>query len=268
MQDGTPALLDFGSVGRLGTLQQDALKRLLYGFEQRNAYVIADALAQLVEPKRELEQERLEQALSQLLVQTAHAHRVPGSSEAFVQGLFRLMAEFGLSFFPNVAGAFRSLLTLEGTMAQLNPSFSLMDESRRFTREHAAAFLPIGAGDDLKQTATNELLELLPVMRRLPRRLDHLGAMLEKGEFAVRASLFADKASASFATKWITQALLAFVGTAFGGISIGLLHLSGGRARDEFDLVAVFGYAGLLISAVLLIRVAIHAVRYAKQVKE
>ncbi|MBO9610733.1 MAG: AarF/ABC1/UbiB kinase family protein [Paenibacillaceae bacterium] len=266
LRDGTPALLDFGSVGRLGTLQQDALKRLLYGFEQRNAYVIADALSQLVEPKRELEQERLEQALSQLLVQTAH--RVPGSSEAFVQGLFRLMAEFGLSFYSNVAGAFRSLLTLEGTMAQLNPSFSLMDESRRFTREHAAAFLPIGAGDDLKQTATNELLELLPVMRRLPRRLDHLGAMLEKGEFAVKVGLFADKASASFATKWITQALLAFVGTAFGGISIGLLHLSGGRARDEFDLVAVFGYAGLLISAVLLIRVAIHAVRYAKQVKE
>ncbi|MFC5406274.1 AarF/UbiB family protein [Cohnella soli] len=35
LNDGTPALLDFGSVGRLGTLQRDALKRLLIGFEQR-----------------------------------------------------------------------------------------------------------------------------------------------------------------------------------------------------------------------------------------
>ena len=35
LRDGTPALLDFGSVGRLGTLQQDAFKRLLIGFERK-----------------------------------------------------------------------------------------------------------------------------------------------------------------------------------------------------------------------------------------
>ncbi|MBP1991519.1 hypothetical protein [Paenibacillus eucommiae] len=62
------------------------------------------------------------------------------------------------SFYPNVAGAFRSLITLEGTMAQLNPLFSLMDESRRFAQEHTAEFLPVSDYTDLRKTATIELL--------------------------------------------------------------------------------------------------------------
>ncbi len=266
LNDGTPALLDFGSVGRLGTLQLDALKRLLIGFEQRSPYIIMDALLQLVETKQEIDQADLEQALSQLLVQTAYD--ATGSSDAFIQGLFRMIGEFGLSFYPNVAGAFRSLITLEGTMMQLNPSFSLMGESRRFAREHAVEFMPISASADLKETATNELLELLPVIRRLPRRLDHLGSMLEKGEFSVKVGFFSDKANTSFVAKWVSQVLLAFVGTAFGGISIGLLSLGSHSGKNEFNLISIFGYTGILISAVLLIRVAIHAVRHLKQIKE
>lgn len=179
-----------------------------------------------------------------------------------------MIGEFGFSFYPNVAGAFRSLITLEGTMALLNPSFNLMEESRRFARDHVSEFLPVGNYADLKTTATNELLELLPVIRKLPRRLDHLGTMLEKGEVSVKIGFFADKANTSFVTKWISQALLAFVGTAFGGISIGLLSLSGRLSWERFNIVAMFGYAGLLISALLLIRVAIHAVRSLKQTKE
>lgn len=266
LHDGTPALLDFGSVGRLGTLQQDALKRLLIGFEQRNSYVILDALLQLVETNQTIAQNDLEQAISQLLVHTAY--NTPGSSSTFVQELFRIIGEFGLTFYPNVAGAFRSLITLEGTMMHLNPAFSLMFESRRFAQAHQAEFLPIGEYTDLKTTATNELLELLPVIRRLPRRLDHLGEMLEKGDVSVKVSFFSDKANTSFVTKWLAQALLAFVGTAFGGISLGLLSLSERYDSDAFNIVAAFGYAGILISAVLLIRVAIHAVRSFKQIKE
>ncbi|MBP1991520.1 hypothetical protein [Paenibacillus eucommiae] len=85
---------------------------------------------------------------------------------------------------------------------------------------------------------------------------------------SVKVGFFSDKANTTLVTKWISQTLLAFVGTAFGGISIGLLSLSGHDTRDEFNIVAVFGYASILISAILLIRVAIPAVRNLKQVKE
>ncbi|MFF2090232.1 ABC1 kinase family protein [Paenibacillus sp. NPDC058174] len=266
LHDGTPALLDFGSVGRLGTLQLEGLKRLLLGFEQRNPYIIMDALMQLVEPRTELDETGMEQTLSQLLVQTAY--NTAGSTDAFIQGLFRMIREYGLTFYPNVAGAFRSLITLEGTMLQLNPSFNLMEESRRFAQEHPTEFIAVGEVSDLKKTATNELLELLTVIRRLPRRLDHIGSMLEKGDMSVKVGFFSDKANTSFVTKWISQALLAFVGTAIGGISIGLLSLSGLSFGSDIQIVTMFGYAGILISAILLIRVAIYAVRNLKQIKE
>ncbi|MFF2907769.1 ABC1 kinase family protein [Paenibacillus sp. NPDC057934] len=266
LNDGTPALLDFGSVGRLGTLQLDALKRLIIGFEQQSAYIIMDALLQLVEPKQNIDQSGLEQALSQLLVQTAY--NVAGSSDAFIQGLFSMIGKFGFTFYPNVAGAFRSLITLEGTMMQLNPAFNLMEEARRFAREQSVEFLPVSDSTDLKETVTNELLELLPVIRRLPRRIDQLGSMLEKGDISFKVGFFSDKANTAFVTKWISQALLAFVGTAIGGISVGLLSLGRDAEAKEIGIVEIFGYTGVLISAVLLIRVAIHTVRNLKQVQE
>lgn len=259
LNDGTPALLDFGSVGRLGALQQDALKRLLLGFEQRNAYVIMDSLMQLTETDRDIDKEGLEQAISQLLVQIAYD--VKGNADVFIQGLFRIISEFGLAFYPMVAGVFRSLITLEGTMLQLNPDFLLMEEIKRFAKQYMTEFLPVGNASDLRKTAENELLEMLPVLRRLPRRLDHLGTMMEKGEFSMKVGFFSDKTNASFISKWISQLLLAFVGMAFGGISIGLLYIGGKQSSEEFSALAMFGYTGLLVSAILLIRVAIYSVR-------
>lgn len=262
MQDGTPALLDFGSVGRLGTLQQDALKRLLIGFEQRNAYVIMDSLLQLTETRQEIDKEGLEQAISQLLVQIAY--NVTGNSDAFIQGLFRIISEFGLAFYPMVAGVFRSLITLEGTMLQLNPDFNLLGEIKRFANQYLSEFLPVGSVDDIRKTAENELIELLPVLRRLPRRIDNLGTMLEKGELSVKVGFFSDKTNSSFIAKWIAQLLLAFVGLAFGGISIGLLYLGEAQPAEGFSVLSMFGYAGVLVSSILLIRVAIHAIRELK----
>lgn len=264
LRDGTPALLDFGSVGRLGALQQDALKRLLVGFERKSSYLIMDALLQLTQPRQELDKEALEQAISQLLIQTSYAPS-GGGSEAFVQNLFGVIADFELSFFPMVAGAFRSLITLEGTMLQLNPEFDLMEEARRFAQKYAADFMNAGSVTDLKQTATNELISMLPVIRRLPRRLDNIGSMLEKGDFTMKVGFFSDKENASFISRMMAQILLTLIGMAFGGIAIGLLSLAGASPAGAGRYYEMFGYVSLLISAVLLIRVAIHAVRSLKK---
>ncbi|XKK19482.1 hypothetical protein HFP67_26330 [Bacillus sp. CB102A.1] len=85
-----------------------------------------------------------------------------------------------------VAGAFRSLITLEGTMLQLNPEFNLMDEAKRFAKDHAASFMSVNNYSSLKEAATNELLAMLPAMRRIPRKLDDLSSKLENGEYPLR----------------------------------------------------------------------------------
>ncbi|MGE6551579.1 ABC1 kinase family protein [Bacillus mycoides] len=259
LRDGTPALLDFGSVGRLGTLQQDAFKRLLIGFERKNSYVLLDGLLQLVEKKPNVDKEGLEQSISQLLIQSTYVST--NGSEEFIQGLFQIISEFELAFYPMVAGAFRSLITLEGTMLQLNPEFNLMDEAKRFAEDHAASFMPVNNYSSLKEAATNELLSMLPAIRRIPRKLDDLSSKLENGELSVKVGFFSDETNASFITTFISQFLIAFIGTAFGGISVGVLHLANNAKEPNNQFLSVVGYGGLFISAILLVRVAIHAVR-------
>ncbi|MGM9985926.1 MAG: ABC1 kinase family protein, partial [Bacillaceae bacterium] len=260
LYDGTPALLDFGAVGRLGSLQQDALKRMLIGFERKNTYLLVDSLLQLVEPKAYINKVGLERAVSQLLIQTEYTSS--NSTEELIQPLFKIVAEFELAFSPMVASACRTLITLEGTMLQLNPDFNLMNEARRFAREHTAGFIPIyGDPKSLKEAVSNEVLSMLPILQRLPRRLDDISAKVEQGELSVKIEFFSDKTNASFVSNFISQLLLAFIGTAFGIISLGILYLENNLKDGTGLFLTIVGYTGLYISVLLLIRVAIHAVR-------
>ena len=94
---------------------------------------------------------------------------------AMFTALFRLLAEFGLVFPPVIAAVFRAMITLEGTLARLAPGFQIIEE----TRTIAASWLGevLGPGS-LRHAATDDALGLLPVLRRLPRRLDRITTSL------------------------------------------------------------------------------------------
>ncbi|MES9699836.1 hypothetical protein BWGOE8_20380 [Bacillus mycoides] len=102
---------------------------------------------------------------------------------------------------------------------------------------------------------------MLPAMRRIPRKLDDLSSKLENGELSVKVGFFSDETNASFITTFISQFLIAFIGTAFGRISVSVLHLANNAKEPNNQFLSVVGYGGLFISAILLVRVAIHAVR-------
>lgn len=61
-----------------------------------------------------------------------------------------------------------------------------MEEAKRFAKDHAASFMPVNNYSSLKEAATNELLAMLPAMRRIPRKLDDLSSKLENGELSVK----------------------------------------------------------------------------------
>ena len=69
------------------------------------------------------------------------------------------------------------MITLEDTLARLAPGFQVIEE----TRTIAASWLGDMLGSaSLRQIATDEVLGLLPVLRRLPRRLDRITTSLER----------------------------------------------------------------------------------------
>ena len=74
---------------------------------------------------------------------------------------------------------------MEGTLTQLAPGFDIVAEARRFAGQQLAGQL---RPDALRTTAADELVALLPLLRRLPRRIDRIGGALEAGRLAASTS--------------------------------------------------------------------------------
>jgi ubiquinone biosynthesis protein len=83
--------------------------------------------------------------------------------------LFRIVSDYELAIPPKIAAVFRSLATVEGTTSGLEPGFDIVVETRRFAAGYLAEQFRPGS---LGAAAVDELTALLPLLRRLPRRID------------------------------------------------------------------------------------------------
>jgi ubiquinone biosynthesis protein len=146
------------------------------------------------------------------------------------------------SCFPLViAAVFRAMITLEGTL--LGPA-------------------------SLRDAGADEALGLLPVLRRLPRRVDRITTSLERGTLTTSVRLLTDNRDRHFVATMAGRAVLAFLGAAFGIISVMLIGVCGGplflpiaTGTGGTSLFHVFGYVGLFFSLGLILRVIIAITR-------
>jgi ubiquinone biosynthesis protein len=249
--DGALGLLDLGSVGRLDGTTREAFGRLLLAMDRMNSLAATDALLELVDRPDEIDERSLERALGQVLVRYAS----PGSTvgAAAFTALFRLVTETGLAVPSDIAAVFRSLATLEGTLTWIAPGFNVVDHARQIGRERFGTLLQPRAATQLLE---DELASLLPTLRRLPRRVDRIGDALEHGRLKVNVSLFADRRDRALVIDLLHRVLLTVLGATAGIMAVVLLGIEGGpRVTPTLGLFAVFGYALLVCSIVLVLRV-------------
>ncbi|MEU8633727.1 AarF/UbiB family protein [Amycolatopsis sp. NPDC048633] len=250
LADGRLGLLDFGSVGRLDAGLRGGLQNLVLALDRGDPAALRDGLLEIVDRTDDIDEQRLERALGALVAR----HFGPGRTAGLdlFTGLFRVVADFRLSVPPPVAAVFRALATVEGTLAALDPAFDVVAESRAFAVEQVGARL---RPDSLRHTALTEVLALLPVLRRIPRRVDRIGAALEEGRLSVNVRLFSDGRDRDVVTSLVHEVLLAFVGAATGLMAVLLLTGTGGpRIAADLTLHQVFGYNLLVISALVGLR--------------
>lgn len=250
MADGRLGLLDFGSVGRLDAGLRGGLQNLVLALDRGDPAALRDGLLEIVDRPDEIDEQRLERALGALVSKHFSHGQVP-DAEMFTE-LMRVVADFRLSVPPPIAAVFRSLATLEGTLALLAPGFDIMGESRAFAAEQ------VGAGlrpESLRHTAVNEVMALLPVLRRLPRRIHRIGNALEQGRLSVNVRLFSDERDRDVVTGLVHEVLLALVGAATGLMAVLLLTGGGGpRVLPDVTLNQVFGYNFLVVSTLVGLR--------------
>ncbi|MEY9873030.1 ubiquinone biosynthesis protein [Streptacidiphilus sp. MAP12-33] len=264
LDDGSLGLIDFGSVGRLDSTLREALQRMMFAFGVADSGALADALLDVVSRPDELDLPALERALGSFMAR----HLAPGGTlDARVfTDLTRLVTRFGLPVPPELAAVFRALATLEGVLTELSPGFDLIAAARSFGARAVTEQLE---PEQLRRRAAEELLALLPALRRLPRRVDRIASALEDGRLNVNVRLLADRRDRRTAAALIGQLVSAVIAATCGLMAVRLLGMTAGpRLSTAVTLYQFFGYCLLVIASILALRLLLPVLRAPRDDRE
>ncbi len=251
--DGTLGLIDFGAAGRLDPMEQSSLRAMMVAVGRQDPALLRQAVLEVATLRRGFDDEQLERALARFMSR----HLGPGAtpSAAMFNELLQLFFSFGITLPPELSTFFRAMVTLEGTLTTLAPGYLVIDAAQAIAAEWAKDQLTAGS---LEELARNELLALAPLLRRLPRHLDRLATIAERGDLRARVTLLAEPDDVRVVTRWVNRAVLAFLGGVVGLISVILLGVEGSPPfTGDTNLYEFFGYFGLFCSTVLVLRVLV-----------
>jgi ubiquinone biosynthesis protein len=215
LPDGRPALIDFGSVGRLDPGLRDTVQELLAAYLQDDTTRIADAVLRMA-PVRDPEDEAdfrrdMARFVAEELGPGARigVETVDDAVEVFGRYRLRAPADF-------VAAA-RALAIFEGTLRTLTPSFDLLEESRGLAAEQIRdQFRPAA----VRGILARELFGLVSSARRLPRRIDKITEAVEDGRLSVNIRPLGDRRDRRALAGMIRRVLLTLLGAGAGLLAI------------------------------------------------
>ena len=215
LPDGRPALIDFGSVGRLDPGLRDVVQDLLAAYLQDDTSRIADAVLRMAPVRDPQDEPDFRRDIARFVADELGpgarigVETVDDAVEVF--GRYRLTAP------PDFVAAARALAIFEGTLRTLAPSFDLLEESRGLAREQIRDQLRPGK---LRDVAVRELFGAVSAARRLPRRVDRIGEAIETGKLSVNIRLFADRRDRRTLNGVVRRVLLVLLGAGAGILAI------------------------------------------------
>ncbi len=257
LADGTLALVDFGATGRLDPVQQGALRDLLGAVRRRDADAAVQAVLQVAELRRGMDVADFERGVERFMAR----HLAPGvaSNVAMLHALMRLFFDFGVVLPGEWTTFFRALITLDGTLTTLAPGFSALDAAEEIAAEWTRANFTVGSA---QQAARDELMRMIPILRRLPRHVDRTFTTVARDGLRVRVSHFDDDRDVRVVTRLVNRIALALLAGSLGLLSVGLLAIDGGPVlAGETTLFRVLGGIGLFAATALTLRVVVAVMR-------
>ncbi|MGL3804626.1 ABC1 kinase family protein [Paeniglutamicibacter sp. R2-26] len=249
--NGHIMLLDFGSVGRLDNELRQLVSEVLLAFYRGDSRAIADALLGMAPLPEDFDEVTLRRELSRFM----SLHLGPGAvvrAEVFTQ-LVSLLAKHRISIPAELAGAFRAVAVLEGTLRRLDPDFDLISEAREYGEARVRSVLrPATLGEALN----NDVMAMLPMLRRLPRRLDQISGDLAAGRLGVNMRLLANPQDRQMVRSLVHEAILTFLAGVTGIMATMLLVSDGGpNVTADLTLYQLFGYTLVGVAAIFALRV-------------
>ena len=254
LADGSLGLIDFGAVGRLDPIQQGAIADIFLALTQRDVSLLRDAVERIAELGDTATPDALEHTLARMMAD----HVRPGGTidPDLMQEMVSTLARFGVRLPTDIVLLSRALVTVDGTLRVLSPGVSLMSSAIEVLESPAGKAIV-----DRDRLVRDELLAMLPHVRRLPEHVDRILALTSRGELQMR-TVFGEDARRTVRTL-VNRTLLGGLGAALLFVSAILLVAddAGPAVADRTGLFELFGYGGLLVGIVLVLRVVAAVIR-------
>jgi ubiquinone biosynthesis protein len=144
------------------------------------------------------------------------------------------------------------MITLEGTLRLLAPDFNLFDEAHGAADLLTDRMMPDAPADAVR----GELLDALPLLRRVPRHFDRIAASLQRGTLTVHARPLADHKDVRVLADLINRIILSALAAGTAITSVLLLTTPGGpRITGRPGAYELLGTIGLATAIILGMRV-------------
>jgi ubiquinone biosynthesis protein len=245
-------LLDFGAVGRLDPRSQQQLVMVFTAIDRNDARLLSDSLVELLGRPEDLDEHRLEREVGELLVRYRGGLR-GGSASRLFGSLMGLVLNHRFEVPQAVAAAMRSLAGMEGTLGLIDPDLEIVTAARELGSELLKDRFRPGS---LKESATTALLEVLPIVSQLPRRINRIADDLHGGRLSVNIRMLAHENDRRYVT-WLFQQVVVSILAGFcilGGIVLLVFGGAGPEMTSYMSWYTAMGYIVLFAGFVLSLR--------------
>jgi ubiquinone biosynthesis protein len=252
---GTLWFLDFGAVGRLSPVILESLQEMAIGFQLKDPVLLARAGRRLSGGDESTDNRALEADIGLVLTDGLDT----GSFDPKAMSeMLEILVRHGLEVPTAMTVLSRALLTLEGTLRTIDPSFNLAHEATELMPEFAEQ-----QHDQMQEQLQKEFLRALPSLRTLPGHMEGIATQLRGGRLSMRVERYAGDDRA-VVDAWIDRIIFAAIGIV--GLVTSALFLVAAAVvlnhdEDFGNILRVVGFFGLTVCAIIEMRVVAQILR-------
>lgn len=245
--EGVLWFIDFGSVGTIDPVTLEGLQQMAIGFTMRDPSILARAVRRIAGHEGEsIDIASLEFDIGVVLTDVQGG----GFDPAALTQIIRVLNRHGVGAPPALTLLARAILTLDGTLRSLDPTFRMgpaaQERMGRIVQE-----TELNPRDQLAR----ELVRALPVLRSMPQLTEDLALQARSGRFTLRVDRF-EGPDGHRVEHWINRVLFTVVGV-MGLLGSGLLLIAAGMEGNDTvaNPMRIIGFGGLFLAAAMMMRV-------------
>lgn len=244
--EGTLWFIDFGAVGMIDPVTLEGLQQMALGFTLRDPAILARAVRRVAGQSGEsIEIASLEFDIGVVITDVQGG----GFDPAAVTEIIRVLERHGVAAPPALTILARAILTLDGTLRTLDPSFR-MGPAAQARMGRIVEQAELSPRDQL----TRELVRALPSLRSMPQIAEDVALQARSGRFSLRVERFSGP-DGDRVEGWVNRILYTAIGVG-GFMGAGVVLVAAGLAGNDTvaNPLRVIGFAGLLLTGAMCMR--------------